>query len=472
MSLPSSGNGSSPGPPSGRWRSRLRALLAPTAGLKPLPEGFDWRAYLERYPDLAAAGVATEAAAAAHWRRHGAAEGRWATRASYPTRSTLACVSVHSLYLRATGTLVCWDDAGNDTVLQAFDPEVHYGRDVYLGPVFDRIRESLSAGRMPFPEVCAQCLVLRSGVAHSSFHRDQRVVEIFQVEPSYRCTLDCPGCVPLAVRKLAPPQNLRPEVLEKIVRDLAESRVTVRAFDFQGHGEPLLHPGLWDLARLVRRYHPESFVTVTTNAHGAVRDDALASGIDEVVCAIDGVDQETFAPYRVHGRFDLAYRFMSDFARRSRREGAGVHVVWKYVLFEHNSAPEHLERAQRLAREAEIGELVFVFTRNGPRATRLAKPSDIPLLGDDLPVTFRFHEPEVDDLAHRLAEARLDLDRGAGDRAAELARSVAANLDRFFPEAADLGPDHRPLVDELRSLAAELPPPDRAAVEATIERLG
>lgn len=472
MSLAPRGNGSTAGPPSGRWRSRLRALLAPTAGQPPLPEGFDWRAYLERYPDLAAAGVATEAAAAAHWRRHGAAEGRWATRASYPTRSTLACVSVHSLYLRATGTLVCWDDAGNDTVLQAFDPEVHYGRDVYLGPVFDRIRESLSAGRMPFPEVCARCLVLRSGVPHSSFHRDQRVVEIFQVEPSYRCTLDCPGCVPLAVRKLAPPQNLDPTVLEKIARDLAESRVTVRAFDFQGHGEPLLHPGLWDLARLVRRHHPESFVTVTTNAHGVVRDDALESGIDEVVCAIDGVDQETFAPYRVHGRFDLAYRFMSDFARRSRRQGAGVHVVWKYVLFEHNSAPEHLERAQRLAREAEIGELVFVFTRNGPRAARLAKPSDVPLLGDDLKVTFRFHEPEADDLANRLAEARADVERGAPERAAELARSVAANLDRFFPEAADLGPAHRPLVDGLRSLAAGLRAADRAAVQPTLERLG
>jgi wyosine [tRNA(Phe)-imidazoG37] synthetase (radical SAM superfamily) len=450
------------------WRLRRSAPLPPD----PIPVDFDWRSYLERYPDLGAAGIATEEAAAEHWRHWGAAEGRWATGASYPTRSTLACSSIHSLYLRATGTLVCWDDAGNDTVLQAFDPAVHYGRDVYLGPVFNRLRHTLSEGRMPFPDVCQKCLVLRSGTPHSSFHLDQRVAEVFQVEPSYRCTLDCPGCVPLAVRKLAPPQNLPAPILEKILRDFVDSRIRVRAFDFQGHGEPLLHPGLWDLVRTVKRHYPESYAGVTTNAHGVVREGALSSGVDEVVCSIDGVDQETFAPYRVAGRFDLAYRFLSDFARGARRAGARTRVVWKYILFAHNSAPEHLERAQRLARAAEVHELAFVFTRNGPRSTRVTEPAQVPLVDGGPTVTFRHHEPAADDLANRLATARVALAEGEPARAAELAASVARNLDRFFPEPEDLTPAHQGLLADLRTLAAELPASERRAVEATLERLG
>lgn len=441
---------------------RLRELWdrrrSPAGELAELPDGFDWREYLARYPDLSASGVDSEAKAAGHWRRHGAAEGRWGGAASYPTRDTLACPSVHSLYLRATGTLVCWDDAGNDTVLQAFDRSVHYGRDVYLGPVFDRIRRALWEGRMPFPEVCQQCLVLRSRTPHSSYHRDRAVVEIFQVEPSFRCTLDCPGCVPLAVRKQAPPQNLPLGVLEKIVADFRESGITVKAFDFQGHGEPLLHPGLWDQTRLVKAAYPESFVTVTTNAHGKVGDDALDSGIDEVVCAIDGVDQESFAPYRVHGRFDLAYRFMSDFGRLSKERGRPVHTVWKYVLFEHNADPEQLVRAQHLAHEGRIDEIVFVFTRNGPRATRVERPEDVPRVGyEDLKISFRYHEPVLDDLRHRLADARAALATGEPEeraRAAELAGSVEHNLERFFPAGVPEGDPHRELVDGIAELRA------------------
>jgi hypothetical protein len=273
-----------------------------------------------------------------------------------------------------------------------------------------------------------------------------------------RCPLDCPGCVPLAVRKQAPPQNLRTEILEKIVADFRESGITVKAFDFQGHGEPLLHPGLWDQTRRVKAAYPESFVTVTTNAHGKVGDDALDSGIDEVVCAIDGVDQESFAPYRVHGRFDLAYRFMSDFGRLSKERGRPVHTVWKYVLFEHNADPGQLVRAQHLAHEGRIDEIVFVFTRNGPRATRVERPEDVPRVGyDHLKISFRYHEPVLDDLRHRLADARAALATGEPEeraRAAELAGSVEHNLERFFPAGVPEGDPHRELVDGIAELRA------------------
>lgn len=388
---------------------------------------FDWRAYLERYPDLAAGGIHAEQQAREHWEAYGQAEGRWGTTPSYPTRSTLACPSIHSIYVRWTGDVVCWDDAGNETLLQRYDPQVDYGRDVYLGEPFNRVRFALSAGEMPFPEVCARCLVLRTNTPHSSFHLDRRVVEVFQVEPSFKCTLDCPGCVRLDQRRLASPANLPLERFEKIARDLKDAGVEVRAFDFQGHGEPILHPRLPEMIAIARALYPRSYLVMTTNANAKLKDALLRSGIDEIVCAIDGVDAASYEPYRIHGDFPLALRFMTD-AARSR----SVRIIWKYILFEHNSAPEHLLAAQRIAESIGVHELVFVFTRNGPRSTMVTRPSDIPRVPRlRVPISVRYHEPDADDLATRRREAEALAASGETRRAENLLRSIQRNRERF-----------------------------------------
>jgi hypothetical protein len=388
---------------------------------------FDWRAYVERYPDLGAAGIDDEEKAAGHWRTYGQAEGRWGAAPSYPTRTTLACPSIHSIYVRWTGDVVCWDDAGNETLLQRYDPRVDYARDVYLGDPFNRVRLALSAGEMPFPEVCARCLVLRTNTPHSSFHLDRRVVEVFQVEPSFKCTLDCPGCVRLDQRKLAPPANLPLERFEKIAGDLKKADVEVRAFDFQGHGEPILHPQLPAMIASARALYPRSYLTMTTNANAKLKDALLRAGIDEIVCAIDGMDAASYEPYRIFGDFALALRFMTD-AARSR----AVRVIWKYILFEHNSAPEQLLEAQRMADAIGVYELVFVFTRNGPRSTTITHPSEIPrLAGGRTPLSYRDHAPDAEDLETRRREAEALAAAGETRRAENLLRSIRRNEERF-----------------------------------------
>ena len=415
---------------------------------------FNWKAYVTRYPDLRQNGIRRRRDAVEHWVKYGAAEGRVAARVSYEP-GALMCASFHSIFLRATGNIVCWDNAGSDTVLQSFDERIHYGRDVYLGEPFNSVRRKLDQGRMPF-EVCQRCIVLRSRTPGSAFQAGRRVVEVFQVEPSYKCTLDCPACVRLDQRRLAPPKNLEPEVLRKILMDLADSRIVVRAFDFQGLGEPLLNPKLWGLTRIARDIFPTASIAVTTNAHGAARETVLVSGIDEIVCSIDGVSQETFEPYRIHGNFELAYGFMKDVKRLSVSRGGRLKVIWKYVLFEHNSSPEDLERAQTLAAEAGVDELVFVFTRSGPRSARVQNVAQMSLSASSVRVSFRRYEPDVTDLFKRLEEARFALGHGARDKACEIAGGVLTQLRLFFPESRFLTPMHRTLIEQLQAIGPDL----------------
>ena len=435
------------------------------------PEAFDWREYLKRYPDLRAAGIDSEAAAVEHWEKYGRAEGRWGAPLTRPERAAFACPTVASIYLRATGDLVCWDDAGNEMVLQAWSPDVHYGHQVWLGEPYEAVRRSLWEGKLPFPWVCQRCLVLQAHASHSSEAVDRRRVEVFQVEPSYYCSLDCPGCISRAARRLARPRNLDPSVLDKILTDFVDAGIEVRAFDFQGHGEPLLNRRIWALVRMAREAFPRCFISMTTNAHGLATPEAVGSGIDEVVCAIDGARAESYVQYRVGGQFDFAMRFMREFAAGARRTGAATNVVWKYVLFAHNSGREELALAQQMAADAGIREMRFVFTRNGPVAAGIGGADDLPPPPEGLRVRFEQHEPNLNELDVRLTKSRERLRGGDLAGAGELALSIARNLERFLPSAAEATPDHHRMVAELDALAEELPEDARRAIRQAVAHL-
>lgn len=454
--------------------ARMRRGRPPITDPAP-PPGFDWRWYVRSYTDLAPAGISDEASAIRHWHSYGRREGRrfaprrpnsfdWlsyvdrfganeeAGRPIAMARPPLVCPSIDSIFLRAWGDLVCWDDAGSDHVLQPWDPSVNYA-DVFRNGPYRAIRESLGEGRLPWPEECSRCLLLRILPEKSGDPWDGTFVRMLRVEPSYYCTLDCPGCVPLAVRRgHAKAFQLDPEILDRIVADLTLRGFAIDALDFQGHGEPLLNPRLWEMARRSRARLPDAWISVTTNAHGRFRDEMARSGFDEVICAIDGVDGLTYAPYRVHGNFELAWRFMADLARAARTVAPNLRVVWKYVLFEHNASPEALRRAQRMASEAGVSELVFVLTRNGSPPRDIRFPSDVPRVEGAPPLSFRFHEPSIEDLEARLVESRRLETDGHPEHAKALSTSVRRNLERFFTSGESLPERHRRLAEALDRL--------------------
>ncbi|HKD12376.1 MAG TPA: radical SAM protein, partial [Thermoanaerobaculia bacterium] len=417
------------------WREYGRAegrRVEPTPPEKTYeaPPGFDWQWYVRAYTDLAPVGINDEVSAIRHWREHGQREGRriaprkpsgfdWLTYVDrYPEPGApepqpspalparLVCPSVDSIFLRAWGDLVCWDDAGSDRVLQAWNPAADYA-DVFSNGLYQEVRASVDAGRMAWPEDCERCLLLRVLPPGPWPEWDRRTIRIFRVEPSYYCSLDCPGCVPLAVRRQHSKEfQLDPEILDRILADLVRAGLSVELLDFQGHGEPLLNPRLWEMARRSRARLPDAWISMCTNANGIFRPEMARSGFDEVICSIDGADEESYEKYRIHGHFDMAFRFLCDLAGASASGDHRLRVVWKYVLFEHNASAEMLLEAQRMAREAGVSELVFVLTRNGPAPRHIQFPSDVPRLNPGPPISFRFHQPSVEDLEARLNEAR------------------------------------------------------------------
>ena len=299
----------------------------------------------------------------------------------------MQCPGADSLFLRANGNFVCWDDAGSDKVLQPYDPFKDMSRIFSDGGPCALIAKKLAGNILPFPETCpgCYCLSLRGSPCFNS-----RVLNVMQVEPSSRCTLECKACAtPEEREKLQLPHTLSPAVFQKVLQDFSRRGIDIRAFDFSGHGEPLINPDLWQIVSMARKHYPRAFLSLITNAHGDFDVDQVSSGLDQIQFSIDGVDQESYEKYRVGGNFAKASGYMKSFTGAARSSGSSVRMIWRYILFNHNDKTDQLRKAFEMASEFGVHELRFVFTHKGMWSTDLTSAEELRRCLIDLEVPSR-----------------------------------------------------------------------------------
>ena len=387
------------------------------------------------------------------------------------------CNVNHSIFLRSNGSLACWCDYGSLKTLQEFDPSIDYAKDVYLGKVYGYIREQLAASRMPFPDYCSKCMVLLPNSPFVSIYARERYIDTFQVEPSLACQLDCPGCIPMRDRKNRLERTsfghliLAPNVLEKILSDFQRAGMRIRVIDFQGHGEPTLNRDIWAMIRMAKTFFPKTFATMCTHANIDFGENMIDAGLDQIIYAIDGMDQESYAPYRIHGDFDKGYRFMKSFSRAVRARNAPVETVWKYVLFRHNDSPDQLLKAQELAFEAQVSELRFIITQLGPQSTRIVDEADIPRTKNGLNVQVLNYKVNLSQLDEGIAAAQTSIKANNLPQAAQSASFVAAMLKRLFAEPQTVPPKFAGYLTQLNELASLLPGAARTTIISRIDHL-
>src|SRR6266404_1272842 len=387
------------------------------------------------------------------------------------------CNVNHSIFLRSNGSLACWCDYGSLKTLQEFDPSLDYANDVYLGKVYNYIREQLASDTMPFPSYCSKCMVLLPNAPFLKLNKRKPYIDTFQVEPSLACQLDCPGCIPIKDRKTRVARTwcghliLAPKILEKILKDFHRAGMRIRVIDFQGHGEPTLNPDVWSMIRMAKSLFPNSYASICTHANLDFTEDMIDAGLNQIIYAIDGMDQESYAPYRVHGDFDQAYRFMKSFSTAARARRTKTDTVWKYVLFRHNDSPEQLIKAQELAREAQVSQLKFIITQLGPMSTRIVDEDDIPRIKDKINVKIENYKVSVKQLDDGIAVARNGIKSKQLPQAAQSAAFVAAMMKRLFAEPQTVPPKLAGYLTDLHELANIMPDSARTTILNDIQHL-
>lgn len=166
------------------------------------------------------------------------------------------------------------------------------------------------------------------------------------------CNLQCPFCptgTKTSDRKTGKlPFNNFMHIMDHLGPYLFELK-------FYNWGEPLLNNDLPQMIRYAKKYH----MPVTVSTHLSIpiseqkAEEIVSSGLDFLICSIDGASQESYQKYRVGGNYGLAIKNIELLNRFKKEENSKTpQIIWQFLVFRHN---EHeLEKARKKAIELDV----------------------------------------------------------------------------------------------------------------------
>lgn len=273
----------------------------------------------------------------------------------------MPCRILRSLYLRANGEIPCDDDFGEQMNLGWVQKNVRFSpTEVFSNEKYKAIEEAFLSGTMPWGRICNHCALNRPSDPVDN-HLRAKVISYFQIETTLACGLACPGCSRSKQIRMRPgPHTLDVTRLKNLIDGLTTENYVVHNIEYCGQGEPLDHPKFRDIVKLTREAYPSAKQRLITNGNHDFKDKILGEFIEEIMVSIDGAQQSSYEKYRIGGSFEKALKFTQD----AKKLSADQHVVWKYILFEHNDSEQEIEHAEKLAQAIGVDRLQFVRTHS------------------------------------------------------------------------------------------------------------
>lgn len=176
------------------------------------------------------------------------------------------------------------------------------------------------------------------------------------IEPTTACNLGCTEC-PSGLKKFSRPTgNLKIEELNNWLPQLSKQLMYVN-FYFQG--EPLIHP---QLASAIKKVDEAGvFTAISSNAHflGEKKAEELVkNGLKKIIISIDGITQESYEKYRVHGDLDKVFEGTRNIiAAKKKLKSSYPIVTWQMVVFKTNE--NQIDEAKALAKQFGVNELTL-----------------------------------------------------------------------------------------------------------------
>ena len=180
---------------------------------------------------------------------------------------------------------------------------------------------------------------------------------IVQIEPTNTCNLRCLTCATGAGFMTRPatfmPFGLYRSIIDQLYRDAS-------LLVFWSWGEPFLHP---DACRMIRYAKDRGLlVHSSTNGHFFTEPEqvrqVVESGLDSLIVAVDGLDQQSYETYRKGGNFQRVISSIKNLV--AERETAGVihpRITFRFIVMQHN---EHLlPQVKAFAEELGVDAVSF-----------------------------------------------------------------------------------------------------------------
>ena len=174
------------------------------------------------------------------------------------------------------------------------------------------------------------------------------------IEPTTSCNLRCPEC-PSGLRQFSRNTGMLTfDLYKKIVNEIG-NRLMYMILYFQG--EPYLNPSFFDIVKDAKKRR--IYTATSTNAHFLNDENArktVESGLDRIIVSLDGIGQETYASYRVGGRYQRVLDGIENLVKWKKELNSKTpHIILQFIVFRTN---EHqVDEVKALSKKLGVDEL-------------------------------------------------------------------------------------------------------------------
>lgn len=174
------------------------------------------------------------------------------------------------------------------------------------------------------------------------------------IEPTTACNLGCPEC-PSGLKQFTRPTGKLNLDLHQKMLDQVSGSVFYINYYFQG--EPFLHPQFLDLIKAAKKHR--IYTSTSTNAHFIDEEKAneiIDSGLDRLIISIDGLTQETYENYRVHGNLNKVIEASKLLVEaKKKKKSSTPHLIFQFLAVKAN---EHeIPAVHSLGNEIGVNEV-------------------------------------------------------------------------------------------------------------------
>jgi len=266
-------------------------------------------------------------------------------------------------------------------------------REIWEGTPYRRLRKAVLKNAEKV-YLCSSCCFREECPCENELQETFPVVpeafpKVLQVEPTVRCNLNCLACGNDLAKASRSITDLPFDVYTRLIDEVGPH---VQQINFYDYGEAFLHPRAVDMIAYAKKVNPDVYIYCTTNGHffqtREKQQAVIESGLDELIFSVDGASQETYARYRVNGRFDVVLKAMREMIALRNDLGRSTPAIkWRYILFTWNDSDEEMDKARQLAREIGVDKLGWLLTRSpedGYSRRFLPGTPDFETIKDDL----------------------------------------------------------------------------------------
>lgn len=173
------------------------------------------------------------------------------------------------------------------------------------------------------------------------------------------CNLECIWC-PTGQKRNTRTQCIMPH--NKVIKIFNKLGPYLKQVMLCNWGEPFLNKDLISEIKFIQQHYDLQLI-LSTNLNiklsNEQANDLVNSGLDVLICSIDGTTQEVYEIYRKKGNLNIAIENLKLLMKSKKENNAkSPLIIWQYLVFKHN---EHeLKNAEKLAKEIGVDEIKFV----------------------------------------------------------------------------------------------------------------